>query len=44
MKAGQAAYMARAKINGLAQLGRYHGDGKGVGAAGESLFVANHQY
>ncbi len=44
MKAVKAAYMARAKINGLAQLGRYHGDGKGVGAAGESLFVANHQY
>ena len=44
VKDGQAAYMARAKINGLAQLGRYHGDGKGVGASGESLFVANHQY
>ncbi len=44
VKAGQTAYLARAKINGLAQLGRYEGDGKGVGASGESLFVANHQY
>ncbi len=44
VKAGQDAYLARAKINGLAQFGRYHGDGKGTGAAGESLFVSNHQY
>ena len=44
VKAGQGAYLARAKINGLAQLGKYHGDGKATGAAGESLFVQNHQY
>ncbi len=44
VQAGQCTYMARAKINSLAQLGRYHGDGKATGAAGESLFVANHQY
>jgi fructose-bisphosphate aldolase class I len=42
--AGQKALLARAKINGLAQLGKYHGDGKATGAAGESLFVENHQY
>jgi len=41
---GQKAYLVRAKINGLAGLGKYHGDGKATGAAGESLFVANHQY
>lgn len=44
VKDGQEAYKARAKINGLAQLGRYEGQGKATGAAGESLFVANHQY
>ena len=44
VKEAQKAFMARAKIDGLAALGRYHGDGKGVGAAGESLFVANYQY
>lgn len=43
-KAGQEAFLARAKINSLAQLGKYHGGGKATGAAGESLFVANHQY
>ena len=44
MKDGQKAYLLRAKINGLAGLGKYQGDGKAAGAAGESLFVANHQY
>lgn len=44
VEAGQEALLARAKINGLAQLGKYHGDGKATGAAGESLYVANHQY
>ena len=41
---GQKAYLLRAKINGLAGLGKYQGDGKAASAAGESLFVANHQY
>lgn len=41
---GQKALLVRAKINGLAQLGKYQGDGKATGAAGQSLFVANHQY
>ena len=41
---GQKAFLVRAKINGLANLGKYQGDGKATGAAGESLFVANHQY
>lgn len=44
VRAGQIEYLKRAKINGLAALGRYKGDGEGVGASGESLFVANHQY
>jgi len=44
LEAGKKAYLARAKINGLAAQGRYRGDGNAVGAAGESLFVANHQY
>jgi fructose-bisphosphate aldolase class I len=42
VKAAQEAYMTRAKINKMAQLGKYQGDGKS--ATGESLFVANHQY
>jgi len=44
VKAGQGAFLRRAKINGLAQLGKYIGEGKATGAAGESLFVENHSY
>ena len=43
-KACQETFLARAKINGLAAQGKYIGGGKATGAAGESLFVANHQY
>lgn len=43
-RACQEAFLLRAKINGLAAQGKYLGDGKAAGAAGESLFVKNHQY
>ena len=42
--AGQDAFMKRAKVNGLAAIGKYAGDGKSVAASGESLHVANHMY
>lgn len=43
--AGQAAFLARAKANGEAALGKYSGaTGPGADAAKESLFVAGHAY
>ena len=42
LAAGAAAFMARAKANGEASLGKY-GGGAG-GAAGESLHVSNYKY
>lgn len=42
-QAGQDAFLVRAKANCLAALGKYEGEEQ-AGAAGESLFVANHQY
>ena len=39
----QKVFLHRAKCNGLASLGRYTGEDS-AGAAGESLFVADHQY
>jgi len=42
-KAGQDAFLVRAKANCLAALGKYEGEEQ-AGAAAESLFVANHQY
>jgi len=42
--AGQREFLKRAKINGLASMGKYAGGGDTTGAAAESLFVANHTY
>jgi len=42
-QAGQDAFLVRAKANCLAAMGKYDGEEQ-AGAAGESLFVANHQY
>jgi len=44
VKAGKAAFAHRSKMNGLATLGKYTGEGTGGGAAQESLFVAKHAY
>lgn len=41
--AAQKVLLQRAQLNGLAAQGKYTGE-QGGGAAGESLFVANHQY
>lgn len=41
--AAQKVFLHRARCNGLAQLGKYTGE-DAAGAAGESLFVADHQY
>jgi len=43
VKAGQDAFLVRAKANCLAALGKYEGE-EASAAADESLFVANHQY
>lgn len=32
------------QVNGLAALGKYEGSGDDSGAAGQSLYVANHAY
>lgn len=42
-KAGQDAFLVRARANCLAAQGKYEGE-DGVATADESLFVANHQY
>jgi fructose-bisphosphate aldolase class I len=44
IKAAQDMLLLRAKANSLASLGKYEGQGAAAGAAGESLFVANHAY
>jgi fructose-bisphosphate aldolase class I len=41
---GQAAFFARAKANGEAQLGKYAGAKGAAGAAGESLHEKNYKY
>uniref|UniRef100_A0A8C0GLD1 fructose-bisphosphate aldolase n=1 Tax=Chelonoidis abingdonii TaxID=106734 RepID=A0A8C0GLD1_CHEAB len=38
------AFMKRAEVNSLAALGKYEGSGDDSGAAGQSLYVANHAY
>jgi len=43
VSAGQDAFLVRAKANCLSALGRYEGEEQAAGA-GDSLFVANHQY
>ncbi|XP_078598374.1 fructose-bisphosphate aldolase, non-muscle type-like [Branchiostoma floridae x Branchiostoma japonicum] len=43
IKAGQAAFLGRAKANGLACVAKYEA-GAGDSAASESLFVADHKY
>jgi len=42
-EAAQKQFLARAKANGLASMGQYKG-GVAGSAAGDSLFVAKHQY
>jgi len=42
-KTAQDAFLVRAKANCLAALGKYEGE-EAASAAGESLFVSNHQY
>uniref|UniRef100_A0A670JPD5 Fructose-bisphosphate aldolase n=1 Tax=Podarcis muralis TaxID=64176 RepID=A0A670JPD5_PODMU len=37
-------FVKRAEVNGLAALGKYEGSSDGSGAAGLSLYVANHAY
>ncbi|OPJ78631.1 sperm-associated antigen 5 isoform B [Patagioenas fasciata monilis] len=37
-------FVKRAEVNGLAALGKYEGSGDDSGAAGQSLYVANHAY
>uniref|UniRef100_A0A6I8R1N6 Fructose-bisphosphate aldolase n=1 Tax=Xenopus tropicalis TaxID=8364 RepID=A0A6I8R1N6_XENTR len=37
-------FLKRAEANGLAALGKYEQSGDGCGAAGQSLYVANHAY
>ncbi|NWI60967.1 ALDOC aldolase, partial [Calyptomena viridis] len=37
-------FIKRAEVNGLAALGKYEGSGDDSGAAGQSLYVANHAY
>lgn len=44
VKAGQAAFLKRATINGLASVGKYAADGSSEAAASQSLHVANHMY
>lgn len=39
----QKVLLRRAHLNGQAAVGKYEGE-EGQGAAGSSLFVANHQY
>ena len=41
--AAQKVLLERARLNSLAAVGKYEGE-EGEGAAGQSLFVANHQY
>jgi len=44
VKAAQDEFLKRSKANGLATIGQYKGAEGGVGAAGESLFIAKHSY
>ncbi|ETE55981.1 Fructose-bisphosphate aldolase C, partial [Ophiophagus hannah] len=37
-------FLKRAQVNGQAALGHYEASGDGSGAAGQSLYVANHAY
>uniref|UniRef100_A0A8C9R994 Fructose-bisphosphate aldolase n=1 Tax=Scleropages formosus TaxID=113540 RepID=A0A8C9R994_SCLFO len=43
-KAATEEFIKRAEVNGLAALGKYISSGDGSGAAGQSLYVANHAY
>uniref|UniRef100_A0A6I8MXF3 Fructose-bisphosphate aldolase n=1 Tax=Ornithorhynchus anatinus TaxID=9258 RepID=A0A6I8MXF3_ORNAN len=37
-------FVKRAEVNGLAAQGKYEGSGEDAGAAGRSLYIANHAY
>uniref|UniRef100_A0A7N4NM68 Fructose-bisphosphate aldolase n=1 Tax=Sarcophilus harrisii TaxID=9305 RepID=A0A7N4NM68_SARHA len=37
-------FIKRAEVNGLAAQGKYEGGGEDAGAAGQSLYIANHAY
>ncbi|NXR17471.1 ALDOC aldolase, partial [Cinclus mexicanus] len=43
-EAATEEFVKRAEVNGLAALGKYEGSGDDSGAAGQSLYVANHAY